>query len=85
MAVVLLGVAGGVKGDEENEMTALVAGAVESKTGILHGFFILSVFCHLLHCHDAGCGQRLQGVSGPCLLGGALASGVPGFGIRRAA
>lgn len=72
-----LGVVGGVDGDEDSEVTADVAGAASS--GTLHGFLILSVFCHLQHCHIAGAGQRLQAESGPFLLGGALASAVPGL------
>lgn len=52
MLVLVAGVAGGVRGDDESEVTTVVAGVAGS--GILHGFFILSAFCHLLHCHSAG-------------------------------
>lgn len=73
----LVGVLGGVNRDDDNEIAA--DAAFPATFGTLHGFFILSAFCHLLHCHAAGAGQRLQAGSGPFLLGGTIASAVPGL------
>lgn len=76
-----VGVARGFGEDDDSEIAADAVGSASS--GILHGFFILSVFCHLQHCHIATAGHRLQVGSGPFLLAGVLASGVPALGRRR--